>query len=295
MMKKAAALAVVGGDLRQGSLARLLRADGHKVTVYALERQDFENSIATIHDPREGFARVDAVILPMPVLSDDKHLNAPLSNAPHKIETLLDCIPPGTQVLGGSISSAVRERMERAQLKAFDYLTREELAIFNAVPTAEGALQIAMEELPITLHGARALVIGNGRIGKLLAQKLSCLGALVTVSARSHADFARIECAGLTALDTRTLAGNLAPFDIVFNTVPVRVLGLAELSELRADCLVIDLASKPGGADEPIGSGGGAYSFQITHQHRGGLRARQAFLRREIAPRVPQQPLRCRP
>ena len=249
MMKKAAVLAVVGGDLRQGSLARLLRADGHEVSVFALERQEFENGIETIHDPRASFARAEAVILPMPVLQDEKHLNAPLSNAPHRIETILDCIPPGKPVLGGSVVPAVRERAALRQIDVKDYLTREELAIRNAVPTAEGALQIAMEELPVTLHGAKALVVGAGRIGKLLSQKLSCLGADVTVSARSNADFARIETAGLHVLDTRVLAGNLAPFDVVFNTVPARVLGLAELAELREDCLVVDLASKPGGVD----------------------------------------------
>lgn len=249
MMKKAAVLAVVGGDLRQGSLARLLRADGHQISVFALERQEFENGVETIHDPRKAFALAQAVILPVPVLQDEKHLNAPLSNAPHRIETILDCIPPGKPVLGGAVTAAVRERAKRGQLHVIDYLTREELAIRNAVPTAEGALQIAMEELPITIHGAQALVIGNGRIGKLLSQKLSCLGAHVTVSARSNADFARIETAGLRALDTRALAGCLAPFDVVFNTVPACVFGLAELAELRSDCLVIDLASKPGGVD----------------------------------------------
>ena len=35
----------------------------------------------------------------------------------------------------------------------------------------------------------------------------------------------------------------------MINTVPARVLGEAELAELRPDCLVIDLASKPGGVD----------------------------------------------
>lgn len=106
-----------------------------------------------------------------------------------------------------------------------------------------------MEELLITLHGARALVIGNGRIGKLLSQRLAGLGARVTVSARANADFAWISAVGLNALDTRALAGHLAQFDVIFNTVPSRVLGLAELAEAQADCLVIDLASKPGGVD----------------------------------------------
>ena len=33
------------------------------------------------------------------------------------------------------------------------------------------------------------------------------------------------------------------------NTVPARVLGRTELEDLRTDCLILDLASKPGGVD----------------------------------------------
>ncbi len=119
----------------------------------------------------------------------------------------------------------------------------------NAVPTAEGALQIAMEELPITLHGARALVLGYGRIGSLLARRLHSLGAIVSVSARSYAAFAHIAAEGMQSLDTRMLTGQLGAFDVLFNTVPAKILGMSELAELHEDCLVIDLASKPGGVD----------------------------------------------
>lgn len=248
-MKKSARLAVLGGDLRQAFLAQLLQADGHTVTISALERHPFGPEIQSAGAPDFGLSDAQAVILPMPVVRDEKRLNAPLSNTSYHIDAILDAVPPGMPVLGGAIGAAIRARAGQNRLRLFDYLEREELAIRNAVPTAEGAIQLAMEELPITIQGARALVIGNGRIGRLLAGKLSCLGAAVSVSARSPRDFACIEAAALTALDTRALTGCLGAFDLVVNTVPARVLGAAELAELPADCLVIDLASKPGGVD----------------------------------------------
>ncbi len=119
----------------------------------------------------------------------------------------------------------------------------------NDVPTCEGAIQLAMEQTEYTLQGAACLVVGYGRIGALLARKLQALGANVTVSARSARDFARIEANGLPALDTCRLAGHLAKFQIIFNTVPAPILGAAELSELAPGCLIIDLASMPGGID----------------------------------------------
>lgn len=122
-------------------------------------------------------------------------------------------------------------------------------SIAYAVPTAEGAIQIAMEQTDVTLHGLPVLVIGYGRIGSVLANKLSALGVQVTVSARSCRDIARIEAAGMAAVDTRRLTEILDGFPLVFNTVPAAVLGAAELAKLPAESLVIDLASQPGGID----------------------------------------------
>lgn len=121
--------------------------------------------------------------------------------------------------------------------------------IANAVPTAEGAIQIAMEQTDVTLHGTQALVIGHGRIGSVLSRKLAALGARVTVSARSCRDMALIEAAGLESADTRRLTDVLDRFPLVFNTVPAAVLGAAELAKLPRGALVIDLASQPGGVD----------------------------------------------
>ncbi len=111
-----------------------------------------------------------------------------------------------------------------------------------------------MEQTEFTIQGSKCLVIGCGRIGMLLAQKLYALNADVTVSARSARDFARLAVSGLSVMDTRKLAGNLSDFDILFNTVPAPILGALELSSVKSPCLMIDLASLPGGiaADTPV-------------------------------------------
>lgn len=119
----------------------------------------------------------------------------------------------------------------------------------NAPPTAEGTVQIALEELPITLHGARVLVIGYGRVGKAAAQRFAALGARVSVSARKYEDLAWAEAMGYGVEQTGALVGWLCGYDLVVNTVPARVLSGRELRDLKEGALVIDLASKPGGVD----------------------------------------------
>lgn len=118
----------------------------------------------------------------------------------------------------------------------------------NAPPTAEGAVQLAMEELPITLHGARVLVIGYGRVGRLVAHRFAALGAKVSVAARKFSDLAWAEALGYGVEQTGALVGWLCAYDLVVNTVPARVLSEKELRDLKPGCLVMDLASKPGGA-----------------------------------------------
>ena len=130
-------------------------------------------------------------------------------------------------------------------LRVVDYFADEALTIRNAVPTAEGALAAAMEHMSITLHGAPCLVVGFGRIGKLLAYDLAALGAQVSVSARRFDDFAWIDAFGYCALHTERLTGKLGGFRAVFNTVPDMVLDDTLLAELRSDCALIELASKP--------------------------------------------------
>ncbi len=121
--------------------------------------------------------------------------------------------------------------------------------ITNALPTAEGAVQLAMEHLPITIHGARVLVVGFGRVGKLTAQRFAALGARVSVAARSCEQLARPQAMGYGAEHIAQRAGWLCGYDLVVNTGPSRVLGRPELEDVREDCLILDLASKPGGVD----------------------------------------------
>ncbi len=243
-MKHTLNIWVIGGDQRQAKLASLLRDDGHCVHTYALEKIDPE--------PRSdltGIELADCVILPLPVTGNGTMLNAPLSEEAHPLALLLDTLRPGQIICAGKVDPYTYSMAQERGLVLHDYFAREELAIANAVPTAEGALQIAMEELPITIHGSRALVIGYGRIGKLLSHRLSALGAKVSISARKWADLAWAEAYNHGVEQTETLDGWLCGYDLVLNTVPSRVLTQSRLAELKPGALVIDLSSKPGGVD----------------------------------------------
>ena len=216
-MLRAKNIWVAGGDPRQAALAALLADDGHSVHTYALEQ-----GAGTKCEPSlDGADRADCVVLPLPAAGADGKLNTPLSADSHELPEVLDALRPGQLVCAGMAGEGLKRMAEERDLVLRDYFAREELAVLNAIPTAEGAIQIAMEELPITLHDARVLVVGCGRLGKALAPRLRALGARVW----------------------------LCSYDLVFNTVPARILGVEELAALKEGALVIDLASRPGGVD----------------------------------------------
>ena len=236
---------VIGGDPRQSTLARALSEDGHTVHTYALER-GVEGSLWA--ESLSGAAIADCVVLPLPA-ADGEYLNAPLSDRRVALSEVLEALRPGQLLCAGRVTPALREGAEGRGLRLIDYFAREELAVANAVPTSEGAIQIAMEELPVTLHGARVLVIGAGRLGKVLCQQLKGLGANVSLAARKFSDLAWAQVWGCGAERSDQLSGWLCAYDLILNTVPAPILGREELSDLKPGCLIIDLASKPGGVD----------------------------------------------
>ena len=240
-MKKS--IAILGGDLRQVYLAKMLLEDGNNVVTWGLDQGSAPENV-----PLNAALERDILILPLPVFRDGR-LNLPLTETELRAEQLWPRLRYDQLLLGGMTGELGAQLMTDFGLTLLDYYAREEVQVASAVPTAEGALQLAMESTDRTLLGSRCLVIGYGRIGKLLADRLLALGAEVTVSARKYGDLAWIDAWGCHSLRTGALAGELNRFDLIFNTAPAPILDGARLRETREDCVIIELASAPGGVD----------------------------------------------
>ena len=236
---------VIGGDPRQAALAELLADDGHGVHTFALEGAEGMECEKTL----EGVRLADCVVLPLPAADGAGKLNAPLSDEVCDLGEILEAMRPGQLLCAGMAGPELKSQAQCRGILLRDYFAREELAVLNAIPTAEGVIQIAMEELGITLHDARALVVGFGRLGKALGPRLRALGARTWVAARSYDQRAMAEGMGLEAEGLERLQEWLCSFDLVVNTVPAPILGVEELAAMKEGVLVIDLASRPGGVD----------------------------------------------
>lgn len=223
-----------GGDARMAYLARLLSEDGYAVRSWCLPGAPNEETPS-------GTLGADRIVLPVPLCREGK-----LTGTKLPVDELWTRLRRETPVYAGAIPKDEQARARQLGLRLTDYYDDEVLLIQNAAITAQGAVMAAMEQMDETLCGAPCLVLGFGRIGKLLARSLAALSARVTVSARSAGDLAWIEALGYTPLPFPALSGALGGFRAVLNTVPHPVLGGAELEELRRDCVLIELASADG-------------------------------------------------
>ncbi len=247
---------IIGGDKRQLFCARSMADDGYGVFLTGFDKSDnmlgLKNS-----DLASVINNSDAFILPLPVSKDGSNIFSPFSESPIKISHLIKVIGNEKPVFCG-INGAVDENTI-SSMNLYRYSNCEDFSVANALPTAEGAVQIAMKEYEGTISGSKCIVIGYGRIGRVLSPLLKSIGADVTVSARKLRDREFIRASGMTPMSVDNMEGK---YDLVFNTVPAVVLDSHTLARIAPDAIVIDLASLPGGVDD---SAAERMSIKVIH------------------------------
>lgn len=240
-------VSIVGGDLRFVRLAQILCQKGFKVFIYGLCHPDLpkEAVICSSIDEMKG---CPFIIGPIPFSKDGKCVYTPMCNHYISIEQFF-LTATNSFVLASVLKPSMRQLFEKHHIQYCDIMDMNEIAILNAIPTAEGAIQYAMQNSEITLHNSHCLVLGFGRCGKILAHKLHALGANVSVEARSTTDLSFISTYGYTPIALADLSLYLHQFDFIFNTIPVKILDSKLIDLFHKDVVYIELASVPGGID----------------------------------------------
>ena len=244
---------IIGGDLRTIKLAKMLANEGNKIYTYGLEKaeelKDNSNIIFTEKISKAIPKDVEVVIGPIPFTSNGININAPFGEKEISIREMIHYLE-GKILIAGSISPEIYDMANDEYIEIIDIMKREELAVLNTISTAEGAIEIAISNTNKIVHGSEVLILGFGRIGKVLARKMAGLSAKVTCAARKDEDLAWIRAYGHKETNINALGENLSQYDIILNTVPHLVLNKERLQYVKKDALLIDLASNPGGIDK---------------------------------------------
>jgi len=242
-MKKT--IGIIGGDERSKKLKECLEEEGYAVKTFGV----IDNDYTDLNDFLRG---ITYVVGGIPFSRDDQTINMPNVTNKVSIENLFNSMKESKTLVAGSFSSNVKLLASKHDIKLYDFLDDEDFAIYNAIPTAEGAIKIAVEEHSGTIHSSNCLILGFGRIGKALADALRGLHANIFVAARKKEDLAWIKTMGYTPVIYKDLLTILPKIDILFNTVPHLLIKREEIIVMKKDSLIIDLASYPGGIDFEI-------------------------------------------
>ena len=243
-------ICVMGGDLRNFFLAKLLSKEKHEVKVYGFEKienfkecETYENMISSS----------EIVVLPIPFTKDKKTINMPLSNRNIRIQELAYHLENKT-IFVGNMPEDIQEILKEKQNEVIDFMKKEEFAVLNAIPTAEATIEIILKNTNKILQGSHCLILGFGRIGKVLAHKLQGLAVDVTCMVTNELEKAWATAYGYQTTTIEKLQNyytKIKQYDIIINTIP-KIIFEEELKEIKKETLVIDLASKPYGIDRKI-------------------------------------------
>ena len=225
---------IIGGDRRSFYAAKRLEEYGFETKLFGLEKEETYNPLKKI--------QADAVLLPIPFTRDGIHIFAPESSEKILISDVLTSVSEKSLIFAGNVKNITDDRI-------LDYARRESFALLNAVPTAEGALLLALQKGKRTVFGMRVAVIGYGKVAFATAKLFHAVGADVTVFARKEQ--ARIEAhmMGYTAKPLTELSACAAEYELLINTVPAKVLNREILSKISKDAWIMELASAPFGLD----------------------------------------------
>ena len=165
-------ITIIGGDKRLIKAKSLLEEKGYIVDSIGLCENDDGNAETS-----------DILLFPVPTTKDGELVYC--TNTNRKIY-LKDFFKYDNKLF-------LTARYKFLKKRSIDYCEYDYYSVLNAVPTAEGAIAYAINKTDFTLFKSRVLVIGYGRTGKVLTERLSGFKCDLTVSARKESDFAQIE------------------------------------------------------------------------------------------------------
>jgi dipicolinate synthase subunit A len=244
-------IGMLGGDKREQEIARLAAATGAQVRAHGFPWP--ERGIAGVQhldDPAAVLKGARFALFPIPGIAASGALFAPAAVAPIVPDrAMLAGMSPRAHIILGWADTNLKDNAAALSIELHEYEWDRSLMLQRTPAIIEGLLKIVIENTAITIHNANACVVGQGTIGAVLARYLVALGAHTHVAARNAEQRAAAYVAGATPHLLGDLAALAPSLDLVFSTVPSRVVGEDVLSRLPKTALIVDLAAPPGGVD----------------------------------------------
>ena len=244
-------IAIIGGDARQLEVIRKLTELDAKLSLIGFDQLDHGFTGASKEQINEvDFSNMDAIILPVPGTNVEGQVETVFSNETVVLsEEILSQTPEHCTIFSGISNPFLDQIVKASNRKLIQLFERDDVAIYNSIPTVEGTIMMVIQHTDITIHNSNVAVLGLGRVGMSVARTFAALGAHVKVGARKSEHIARITEMGLKPFYLEDLENEVSDIDVCINTIPTLIVKAGVISKMPAHTLIVDLASKPGGTD----------------------------------------------
>lgn len=242
---------LIGGDARQLEVIhKCSELDASVVLIGFDNLQNGFSGITKADLTPEVLKSMDALILPAVGTDDQGRVESLFSSKELRLSSEhIAALPRHAKVFTGMAKTYLRELCSHAGIGLVELFDRDDVAIYNSIPTAEGAIMMAIQNTDITIHGSESMVLGFGRTGITLARTLQGMGAVVKVGVHKPEYFARAVEMGMNPFYTKDLIAHVSKIDFLYNTIPSPIVTAQIIANIPHRALIIDLASKPGGTD----------------------------------------------
>lgn len=244
-------VAFMGGDARQ--LEVIQKFTELDATIFLIGFNNLGRQLSGVTNSElspDLLKQIDVFILPAVGTDDTGRVESIFSQDELKLTNEhIGALPLHAKVYTGLAKGYLKQLCAAQSIGLVELFDRDDVAIYNSIPTAEGALMMAIQNTDITIHGSICMVLGFGRTGFTMARTLQGLGALVKVGVRKPEHYARAWEMGFQPFYTRDLYSEVANIDLLFNTIPTMIVTAQVITNIPHRAVIIDLASKPGGTD----------------------------------------------
>ncbi|QGH34585.1 dipicolinic acid synthetase subunit A [Gracilibacillus salitolerans] len=251
-MQKTKDIAIIGGDARYLPLIHALKTiDNLRIRILGFEQVE-QSYTGVMQSTIENLdtSQLDGIILPITGIDDDGYVETMFSNEKIQLtEEWFQSLPENCVVFTGISNQKLDQYIEKNDLQLIKLMERNDVAIYNSIPTAEGAIMLAIKHTDFTIHHANVFIFGYGRVGETTASSFAGLGANIAVISRDETDLARVYERGWEAYSLDQTENYIDKCQILINTIPAKVVNKSLIEKMNSQAIIIDLASKPGGID----------------------------------------------
>lgn len=153
-------------------------------------------------------------------------------------------LPQNINIICGVATTEVQDIFDKKSIKYYNLMADEDFVLKNATLTAEGTLADLIFYTKKSIFDCNILILGSGRCAKALAYLLYKLGVKFDLTMRDEHKLKQSQLLCNKAVNWMEYKQRLKDYDVIINTIPIKLFEEQDLPKFKEGSVVLELASK---------------------------------------------------